>query len=278
MKLEFVNPYDVVISTLNERKTFSKVRKPSKGSLERSVANIGVVQPPVVRQLPDGKYEAIIGQRRTLAAQEAGLKEIPVMVVDWEDSTSLAASITENVSDFREGVTARDRAEAVFQLFQLKGWDTAQPRDINSAAKLIGVHPRTIQNWMECGRDEWAGTPLHIDNKDSEELSALSLDKVQTARRVTGGGDRGVEFLRAVKENNLSSHDVREVGQYVMEGYNIDEALEEISTEKQAESFRRLVLKLDSEISRDLDEFSRKLGTPSEKAAVYAIEQMLYGE
>lgn len=277
MKSRIVNPNDVEVSELNERKTLESVSRPSKGSLQRSVENIGIVQPPVVRELDDGKYEAIIGQRRTKAAQQGGLTEMPVLVVDWDDSHSIAASIAENVTDFRERVTAKDRAHAVSALFQSEGLNPEEPKDVHAVAKKLGVHPRTIHNWMECLRDEWSGTPVSVGYADKEDVTKLSIDKVQVARRVTGGGDKGVDFLRRVKDTDLSTHEVREVGRLMQRGEKIDDAIAQVSIAKEeAVSKKRMVLRIGEELYEDLEDYAINVGTTAEKATVYAIEQLLY--
>ena len=279
MEIKKINPQEIVTSTMNERKFVEGVHKPSKGSLQRSVENIGVVQPPLVRMRDDGRYETIVGQRRTIAAQQAGLSEIPVIVVDWDDAKSLAASIAENVSDFREKVTPKDRAMATLRLFELRDLDVDNYQDVHEVARLLGVHPRTIHNWLECVRDEWSGTPVHVrGRKDTDELSKLAIDKLQTARRVTGGGDRGINFLKQVQSHDLSTEEVREVGRKVNQGYRIDEAIDAVSAEKSRKAKKRLVVALDEELYEDLDDYSRRIGTTCEKAMVYAVEQLLYEE
>ncbi len=67
--------------------------------LSNSIKEQGIIQPIVVR--PDkstkGKYEIIAGERRWLAAQKAGLHEVPVVVLSVDDVKSLEFSIIENV-------------------------------------------------------------------------------------------------------------------------------------------------------------------------------------
>ena len=50
--------------------------------LVSSIESSGVVQPLLVRPLPDGSYELIAGERRWRAAQEAGLAKVPAVVRD----------------------------------------------------------------------------------------------------------------------------------------------------------------------------------------------------
>ena len=78
------------------RKHFNKE---SLDELTNSIREQGVIQPIVVRpdKTNDSKYEIIAGERRWLAAQNAGLHEIPVAILDVDDIKSLEFAIVENV-------------------------------------------------------------------------------------------------------------------------------------------------------------------------------------
>jgi len=66
-------------------------------ALTRSIAADGVVQPIVVRERPDGRYELIAGERRWRAAIAAGLTTIPAVVRNAPDRDALLLAIVENV-------------------------------------------------------------------------------------------------------------------------------------------------------------------------------------
>ena len=78
------------------RKNFNKE---SLEELTNSIREQGVIQPIIVRpnKTLEGKYEIIAGERRWLASQNAGLHEVPVVVIDVNDVKSLEFSIIENV-------------------------------------------------------------------------------------------------------------------------------------------------------------------------------------
>ncbi len=87
---------DLSRNKFQPRKHFSEE---SLEELSNSIKEQGIIQPIVVR--PDkstkGKYEIIAGERRWLAAQKAGLHEVPVVVLSVDDIKSLEFSIIENV-------------------------------------------------------------------------------------------------------------------------------------------------------------------------------------
>ena len=67
--------------------------------LAASIRKNGIIQPIAVRQSKSGsgKYEIVAGERRWLAAQKAGLHEIPVTILELTDVESLEVAIVENI-------------------------------------------------------------------------------------------------------------------------------------------------------------------------------------
>jgi len=87
---------DIVRNKFQPRKNFNKE---NLAELSSSIKEQGVIQPIVVRPAKslDGKYEIIAGERRWLASQNAGLHEVPVVILNVDDLKSLEFAIVENV-------------------------------------------------------------------------------------------------------------------------------------------------------------------------------------
>ena len=87
---------DLVRNKFQPRKNFNKE---SLEELANSIKEQGVIQPIIVRpdKTSEGKYEIIAGERRWLASQNAGLHEIPVVILNVDDVKSLEFAIVENV-------------------------------------------------------------------------------------------------------------------------------------------------------------------------------------
>ena len=87
---------DIVRNKFQPRKNFNK---DSLAELTNSIKEQGVIQPIIVRPSAslDGKYEIIAGERRWLASQNAGLHEVPTVVLNVDDVKSLEFAIVENV-------------------------------------------------------------------------------------------------------------------------------------------------------------------------------------
>ena len=87
---------DLIRNKFQPRKNFNKE---SLEELTNSIKEQGIIQPIIVRpeKSLEGKYEIIAGERRWLASQNAGLHEVPVVVLNVDDVKSLEFAIVENV-------------------------------------------------------------------------------------------------------------------------------------------------------------------------------------
>jgi ParB family chromosome partitioning protein len=97
-------------------------------ALEELVASIkthGVLQPLLVRPHPKdgGRWQIVAGERRWLAATQAGLTEVPVLVRELDDRAALELGLVENV--LREDITPMEEARALKALLDATGWSYA---------------------------------------------------------------------------------------------------------------------------------------------------------
>ena len=88
-------------------------------ALAESVAEAGVIQPLILRPLPDGRYELIAGERRWRAARDAGLETVPAMVRDEDAARRMQTALIENVA--REDLNPVDQARACATLVEELG-------------------------------------------------------------------------------------------------------------------------------------------------------------
>jgi ParB family transcriptional regulator, chromosome partitioning protein len=79
-------------------------------ALAASIGATGVVQPLLVRPLPDGSYELVAGERRWRAAQQAGIAKVPAVVRDQAEAERLQAALIENM--VREDLNPVEEARA----------------------------------------------------------------------------------------------------------------------------------------------------------------------
>lgn len=109
-------------------------------ALAASIGEKGVLQPVLVRRHPDeaGCWELVAGERRWLAAQRAGLRDIPAIVHDLSDRETLEAAIVENVQ--RQDLTPLEEAEGYSRLIAEFGYTQ------EALAKIVGKSRSHVAN------------------------------------------------------------------------------------------------------------------------------------
>ena len=93
-----------------------RIDSDSIAALAESVGAAGVIQPLIVRQLTDGSYELIAGERRWRAANHAGLAEVPAVIRDEDEPQRLQTALIENMA--REDLNPVDEARACATLVE----------------------------------------------------------------------------------------------------------------------------------------------------------------
>jgi ParB family chromosome partitioning protein len=88
--------------------------------LALSIKEVGLLQPPVVRSIGNGKYQLIMGERRFRAAKLAGLKNIPVIIRQTSDDQLLREALVENIH--RSQLNPLEEAAAYQQLLNDFGY------------------------------------------------------------------------------------------------------------------------------------------------------------
>ena len=128
---------DIIRNRFQPRKNFNKSHLEE---LSNSIKERGVVQPIIVRKSnqSSGKYEIIAGERRWLASQNAGLHEIPAVIIEADDLKSLEFAIVENVQ--RHDLNSIEEAQGYQRLMDEFGYDQEK------VGKFIGKSRAHIAN------------------------------------------------------------------------------------------------------------------------------------
>jgi ParB family chromosome partitioning protein len=108
-----IDPHDIVPNPRQPRTHFNE---DDLAELVHSVREFGVLQPVVVRENAEGKYELIMGERRTRAAREAGLDSIPAILRETADEDLLRDALLENLH--RSQLNPLEEASAYQQLLE----------------------------------------------------------------------------------------------------------------------------------------------------------------
>lgn len=161
-------------------------------SLSKSITEIGVIQPIVVRELEDGQYQLIAGERRWRAAKRADLSAIPAIIRTSDDLSSLETAVVENLH--RQDLNALEEAAAYQQLveeFGLTQDDVAQRVGRSRSAvantlRLLHLPPMVqrllIEGQLSAGHARaLLATP---DRSEQERLATLIVEEGLTVRQI----------------------------------------------------------------------------------------------
>jgi ParB family chromosome partitioning protein len=154
-------------------------------SLTASIREKGVLQPILVRPAPGvpGEYQIVAGERRWRAAQKAGLREVPVIIREFDDAETLEIAVLENVQ--RADLNAIEEASGYRALMERFGRTqdavaTAVGKSRSHVANTLRLLalPAQIQTWLADG----SLTAGHA------RAVATAADPLALARQVIDGG------------------------------------------------------------------------------------------
>ena len=193
-------PREIALDQIDKNpfQTRSHFDEQQLGELAASIAATGVVQPILVRSLPNGRFQLIAGERRWLASQKAGKSVIPAILRQVSDEQAMEMTIVENLqrADLNpiEQARAYDRLSRDFkmtqeQMAQRTGKDRASVANFLRLLKL----PAEVQVLVEKGELTFghARTLLALESpeailKAAKKVGALSMSVRQTESYVQG--------------------------------------------------------------------------------------------
>jgi ParB family chromosome partitioning protein len=177
----------IIRNKFQPRKIFDKE---SLDELTNSIKERGIIQPIVVRRSEDqdDKFEIIVGERRWLAAQNAGLHEIPVVEVEANDLKSLEFAIVENVQ--RQDLNPIEEAQSYQKLIEKFNYDQEKVAKfigksrthIANCLRLLSL-PKDIISLIEQGKLSQGHAKILVGLENSYFLAKKIIDKKLSVRQ-----------------------------------------------------------------------------------------------
>ena len=159
--------------------------------LSMSIKENGVIQPIAVRpnKYDVGKYEIVAGERRWIAAQKAGLNEVPVIVLDVDDQKTLEIAIIENVQ--RQDLNIIEEAKGYQRLSKEFGYDhdkiskfmSKSRSHISNTLRLLTL-PEDVIGLLEEGKLTAGQARPLIGMPNASEVAENIVKKKVAARKV----------------------------------------------------------------------------------------------
>lgn len=181
--IEFLRP-----NPRNPRKYFDDS---DLGELAESIKQRGIIQPILVRMIPDmpDAYEIIAGERRWRAAQRAGLHEVPVVIAEIDDRTSLEYAIIENVQ--RSDLNPMEEASGYQRLMEEFNYNSNELGQILAKSRSYVVNtvrllnlPASVQEMVVDGRLSAGQARAILSCRDPEQVARKVLSEGLTVREI----------------------------------------------------------------------------------------------
>jgi ParB family chromosome partitioning protein len=215
----------------NPFQTRSHFDEQQLAELAASIAATGVVQPVLLRPLPNGRFQLIAGERRWLASQRAGKSSVPAILRQVSDEQAMEMTIVENLqrADLNpiEQARAYERLSRDFKMTQ------------EQMAQRTGKDRASVSNFLRLLR-------LPVETQEQVEKGALSFGHARALLAL----DSPEMVLKAAKKVTALSMSVRQTESYVQGLLNPEK---KAGTQKEAEA-------IDPNVKEAQDRLQRSLG------------------
>ena len=199
---------DLVSNRFQPRKNFDEN---NLQDLTNSIKERGIIQPIIVRKSSENisKYEIIAGERRWLAAQKAGLHEVPVVITDADDLKSLEFAIIENVQ--RNDLNAIEEAHGYQRLIQEFSYDQEKVAEfigksrshITNSLRLLML-PDAVLKLIEAKKITAGHAKILVGLDNAEFVAKKIIEKNLSVRQA----ENFVKIFKIKKQSLKGSRDI----------------------------------------------------------------------
>ena len=199
---------DLVSNRFQPRKSFDEN---NLQDLTNSIKERGIIQPIIVRKSSENisKYEIIAGERRWLAAQKAGLHEVPVVITDADDLKSLEFAIIENVQ--RNDLNAIEEAHGYQRLIQEFSYDQEKVAEfigksrshITNSLRLLTL-PDAVLRFIETKKITAGHAKILVGLDNAEFVAKKIIEKNLSVRQA----ENFVKIFKIKKQSPKESRDI----------------------------------------------------------------------
>lgn len=200
-----INEIDIDKIVANPNQPRREIDPESLRELADSIEQIGIVQPITLRQMDDGTYQIIAGERRWRASQLAGLATIPAYVRNANDESVALMALVENIQ--REDLNAIEIALAYSNMQQVMNLTQ------EAVAEKVGKKRTTVANYLRLLKLP-APVQLALRNKQIDQGHARAILSVQSPAQQ-------VKLFNEIQKNGYSVRKVEEMAKDINEGNSV---------------------------------------------------------
>lgn len=191
--------------------------------LAASIKQAGVLEPLLVRQVEGERYEIIAGERRWRAAQAAGMKSVPCLVLEADDTQARLVGLIENLH--RRDLSDYERGRALKQIKEALGvtW--------GKVAERVGLTKRSILRLVQ-----FAELPAELEQTMGGKTSARHYEALALLNRKP---EQQAELAMAIRERQLKGLEAKRAAQVIKDGKasTVDSALCQATRKPAKKSF-----------------------------------------
>lgn len=174
--------------------------------LANSISQIGIVQPITLRQMDNGRYQIIAGERRWRASQLAGLESVPAYIRTAGDESVMEMALVENIQ--REDLNAIEIALAYQHLIEDSGMTQEK------VSNRVGKSRTAVTNYLRLLRlpaqVQMALQKKEIDMGHARALLAVDSPSIQ------------IKLFKEIQKNGYTVRKVEELAQQLKNGEDVD--------------------------------------------------------
>ena len=176
--------------------------------LANSIREVGIIQPVTLRQVADGRYQIIAGERRWRASQLAGLTSLPAYIRTVEDENVMEMALVENIQ--REDLNAIEIALAYQHLAESSGMTQAR------ISERVGKSRAAVTNYLRLLKLP-AQVQMALKDKEIDMGHARALLSLESP-------SQQIKLFKEVQKQGYSVRKVEEIVQTLKNGENIQGA------------------------------------------------------
>ncbi|MGM9703676.1 MAG: ParB/RepB/Spo0J family partition protein [Prevotella sp.] len=185
--------------------------------LANSIREVGIIQPITLRQIEEGRYQIIAGERRWRASQLAGLQAVPAYIRTVQDENVMEMALVENIQ--REDLNAIEIALAYEHLAETTGMTQEK------ISERVGKSRTAVTNYMRLlklpAQVQMALKNREIDMGHARALLSLDSPSVQ------------IKLFKEIQKNGYSVRKVEEMVKMLNSGEDVQTAKKSIASKAQ---------------------------------------------
>ena len=213
-----INEISIDRIVANPNQPRREIDETALGELADSIRQIGIIQPITLRQMDNGSYQIIAGERRWRASQLVGLKSIPAYVRTASDEKMMQMALVENIQ--REDLNAIEIALAYNNLIEQYHLTQEQ------LSEKVGKRRTTVANYLRLLKLP-AEVQMALRNKSIDQGHARALLGLQSP-------SSQLKLFKEIEKNGYSVRKVEEMVQALNNGESIVSGKRTLKATKQA--------------------------------------------